>query len=522
MTQPTGTPSGAGSPGGFGGDAVAPGFGPADAGPPGPGGTPPAGGPVHGGGRPGYGGAGYGPGPVGAGGPAGPPVPPPSAPPVPVVMPGPAVPPAPARPAPASEPGDLAHGPARLLTYAAAGLGGVVFLLGFFDDLGPVVPAIVAAGALLAAAATLPRCGRMLVPAGVLATVVALLLVQGAVLTTSVSLVAVAALVFAILAAASAVTAVLLDTGVVTVPEPRSRPERGRPAAPFGHPAQPARPVPPPYGAPWGEQPTTIVPPARADQPPPARSDTGRSEWGRPDLPPVPPTPATGFLGVTPADGPPVASPPGEPTLMAARPADADPGAARPGLVVDSGTDPAVPPVQPARPEPGTPPGEWAPLGRHAAPDIPRPAGPPEAAPSFGARVPADAAPDAGPHAPEPRPLLGAMPLRAPGAAFPAPPPAPTPAPDVRIPTGPLPAAAAPTGPVPTDGAAAHATDLPAAFAGGAHRASGTGPEEQAPPRLGPVDRAPDPADGPAVPRTGRTVVSPLLPDGPVEPTDRP
>jgi hypothetical protein len=131
----------------------------------------------------------------------------------------------------------LAPGPARLLTLVAAGLALVIYLLGFFDNLGGFASSIVApllvGGGLLAGAALLPKAGRVLVPAAVVVTTGTLLLLQLVTLGVP-STTVVVALVLAFLEAVAVIGAVLLDAGLVKAPAPRSRPAPGHPQQGYG------------------------------------------------------------------------------------------------------------------------------------------------------------------------------------------------------------------------------------------------------------------------------------------------
>jgi hypothetical protein len=127
--------------------------------------------------------------------------------------------------------GRLAPGPARLLALLAAGLGLIIYLLGFFEDLGIatlLAGPLVVGGGLLAGAAVLPKVGRVLVPAAVAVTTGTLLLLQ-LVTAGGAPATAILALVLAFLQTASVIVAVLLDAGLVTAPTPR-------PSAPSGYP----------------------------------------------------------------------------------------------------------------------------------------------------------------------------------------------------------------------------------------------------------------------------------------------
>jgi hypothetical protein len=124
-------------------------------------------------------------------------------------------------------------GPVAELALVAAGLGLVVYLLGFVTDFGIgslVFGPLLVGGGLLAGTAVLPGVGnRMVVPAAVAVVTGALLLLQVVVGGTA-SAVAVAALVLALLEAAAAVGAVLLHLGVVPARMPTGLPAnvRGR------------------------------------------------------------------------------------------------------------------------------------------------------------------------------------------------------------------------------------------------------------------------------------------------------
>lgn len=139
-------------------------------------------------------------------------------------------------PAPAA---GLAAGPARTCAFVAAGLAGAVYLLGFFDDglgLGALLAGSLTMGSgLLAGTAALPKVGRVLAPAAVLATTGALLLLQLVVLAPAVSTIVVITLVLAFLQAAAAVAAMLIHSGLVTIPAPKPRQRSGYPASGYGY-----------------------------------------------------------------------------------------------------------------------------------------------------------------------------------------------------------------------------------------------------------------------------------------------
>ena len=137
-------------------------------------------------------------------------------------------------------------GRATELALVAAGLGVVVYLLGFVDDVGSrslIVPLLLGGG-LLAGSVALPTVSaRVLAPSAVTAVTGALLMLQAVVGGTN-SAVAVGALVLALLEAAAAAGAVLLHAGLV-----QGRPRPRKPATPpyAGYPAQgyPAQGQPP-------------------------------------------------------------------------------------------------------------------------------------------------------------------------------------------------------------------------------------------------------------------------------------
>src|SRR5689334_18124505 len=136
-------------------------------------------------------------------------------------------------------------GPVAELALVAAGLGILVYLLAFADDVGPtsspIVPLLLGGG-LLAGSVALPTVGaRVLAPAAVLTVTGALLLLH-AVVAGRDSVVVVGALVLALLQAGAAVGAVLRHAGVL-----RGRPRKSRPPtagdaeqlAPLPYPGQP-------------------------------------------------------------------------------------------------------------------------------------------------------------------------------------------------------------------------------------------------------------------------------------------
>jgi hypothetical protein len=135
----------------------------------------------------------------------------------------------PAASGPGGAPDGVVAGPARALALVGAGLGLLIYLLGFFGEVsvtssfgGPLL----LAGGLLAGTAALPRAGRVLVPAAVLTVTGTLLLLQ---LATGIGgpAVVIVALVLACAEAGVVVTAAVLDAG------PGTRSVRRPPAPPY-------------------------------------------------------------------------------------------------------------------------------------------------------------------------------------------------------------------------------------------------------------------------------------------------
>lgn len=123
----------------------------------------------------------------------------------------------------------LAPGPARLLALVAAALGVIVYLAGFFDDVGFALTSIgmlIIGGGLLAGAAVLPKVGRVLAPAGVAVATGTLQLLQ-LVASGATSTTVIIALVLAFLETVAVIGAFLLDAGLIKVPEPRPTPPPG-------------------------------------------------------------------------------------------------------------------------------------------------------------------------------------------------------------------------------------------------------------------------------------------------------
>jgi Family of unknown function (DUF5336) len=273
-----------------------------------------------------------------------------------------------------------AAGTVRLLALGAAGLGIVIYLLGFFAGAGlatGVIGPLLVGGGLLAGATVLPKAGRVLLPGGIAVTVGTLLLLQ-AVAAGGASAIEVVALVLAFLQAVAAVGAVLLDEGIITAPAPRPKapPHVAQPAGFGPPPGQPPYGQPPygqfPYGqpGPYGQagygpqpgygqpapaQPGTDTGPA-VDQPTwaqPAVADGGAASAPKHEQPPSwagvadAPTPAQG------SDSPSWTQQPGRPATpwyasgadaTAAGPATAEGTAAiRPGDATPAGGQPVMP-----------------------------------------------------------------------------------------------------------------------------------------------------------------------------------
>lgn len=139
-------------------------------------------------------------------------------------------------------------GQVRLLALAAAGLGVVVYLLGFFAPFGlttTLLGPLLVGGGLLVGASVLPKAGKVLLPGAVAVTVGMLILLQ-AVAGGGASTTVVIALVVAFLEAVAAVGAVLMEAGVITAPAPRPKaPDHGQqqfPGYPQGYPQQGGQP----------------------------------------------------------------------------------------------------------------------------------------------------------------------------------------------------------------------------------------------------------------------------------------
>ena len=192
-------------------------------------------------------------------------------------------------------------GPVAELGLVAAGLGLVIYLIGFVTNLGgssSLILPLLLGGGLLAGSVALPTVGgRVLAPAAVATTTGALLLLR-AVVDDGGSALSVGALVLGLLEAAATVGATLMHSGVV-----RARPPKARKAAPpsafSGYPAGPQFP-----GQQYPGQPHPGTYPADA-QPFPGDQWAGEhafaqnarygGQYGVPGYPPPPPVGAPGY-----------------------------------------------------------------------------------------------------------------------------------------------------------------------------------------------------------------------------------
>jgi hypothetical protein len=228
-------------------------------------------------------------------------------------------------------------GPVTEFALVAAGLGLVVYLLGFVDDIGSsgsLVGPLLLGGGLLAGSVVLSTVGaRVLVPAAVATVTGALLLLQQVVGGAD-SPVAVGAAVLAVLQAAAAAGAAFLHAGVVQAPRPRRPkaapapyagypPQSGHPQFPGQYPGQPypgqqypGQPYPgQPYPASYPGQPYPGSYPARPGEPQPGDQYAGEhayaqyarygAQYGVPGYPPPPPYGAPGYDPSAPAGPPP-------------------------------------------------------------------------------------------------------------------------------------------------------------------------------------------------------------------------
>ncbi|OZM80608.1 DUF5336 domain-containing protein [Pseudonocardia sp. MH-G8] len=124
---------------------------------------------------------------------------------------------------PSASESQLAPGPARLLALVTAGLGLVIYLIGFLD-LGlatTFIGVLLVGGGLLAGSTLLPKVGRVLVPSAVMVTTGTLLFLQMVTSGSSPTPVIIA-LVLAFLQTVAVIGAVLLDAGLVKAPAPRA------------------------------------------------------------------------------------------------------------------------------------------------------------------------------------------------------------------------------------------------------------------------------------------------------------
>lgn len=276
--------------------------------------------------------------------------------------------------------GQLRAGPARLLALLAAGIGLIVYLVGYFDDLGiagTFLDILIVGGGLLAGVATLPRAARLLAPGAVAVTLGTLLLLQavtGGGAPTGVIVV----LVLAFLQTIALVLAVLYDAGLLAPPAARPRPagpgygqaggfgQYGPPQGGYGQ-------QPPGYGqqAPYGQQPGYggapqqpygQQPPGYGQQPPYGQPGYGSAPQQAHGQPSAEAGPHSGWG----------ARPPGGDTPVGGTPAAGLPGSASGGAGSDpsgwgsagtSGASAATPPsgrpAVPAAPEPdGAPPAD--------------------------------------------------------------------------------------------------------------------------------------------------------------------
>jgi hypothetical protein len=195
---------------------------------------------------------------------------------------------------------EVQPGPIAELGLVSAGLGLVIYLIGFVADLGgsssPILPLLLGGG-LLAGTVALPTVGgRVLAPAAVITTTGALLLLRDVV--GDGSALAVGALVLGLLEAGAAVVATLMQAGVL-----RSRPPKARkPAAFSGYPGGPQFPGQQYPGQPY---PGAYAFGAPGVEPYPADQWTGEhayaqnaqygGQYGVPGYPPPPPFGTPGY-----------------------------------------------------------------------------------------------------------------------------------------------------------------------------------------------------------------------------------
>ena len=156
-------------------------------------------------------------------------------------------------------------GPARLLALLAAGLALVIYILGFVEDtqlINRVGGLLAIGGGLLGAAALLPKAGRVLVPATVLALLGSLALLQETAAGSVVVTTTIVAVILAFLLTIALVGAVLLEAGIVKVPAPRPQAAYPQQQGYGGYPGQ----QPPGYGG-YGQFPEQPAYGGAAQQP---------------------------------------------------------------------------------------------------------------------------------------------------------------------------------------------------------------------------------------------------------------
>ncbi|GAA1877194.1 hypothetical protein GCM10009836_68260 [Pseudonocardia ailaonensis] len=248
------------------------------------------------------------------------------------------------------------QGPVRTLVLVGAGLAVVVYLLGFFGDglsgaltVGPVL----LVGGLLAGAVLLPRAGKLLVPSAVLSVVGFLVLLQVVVVATRAGLggILIVSLVLSFLQAAALTGAVLLDSGLVTMPAPRpAAPPQGYgpPGQPYGYGGYPppqqgggyVQQQQPQYGQ-YGYQPSGAYPQQYGGYP-------GQQPYGGPGQPPT---------GAQPVVGQPYpGAPAGQPATGSQQVVGGAPGAQAPSAQPAPGqSSPGQPPSSQPSPAPGQP-----------------------------------------------------------------------------------------------------------------------------------------------------------------------
>jgi hypothetical protein len=136
-------------------------------------------------------------------------------------------------------------GPVTELALVAAGLGVVIYLLGFIDDTGTgrtVIGPLLLGGGLLAGSVALPTVrASVLAPAAVVSAAGALYLLQVVVNGTATTI-AVGAVVLGLLEAAAAVGATLMQAGLVGTRRHAPKREATPPYAPYAQPGQPQFP----------------------------------------------------------------------------------------------------------------------------------------------------------------------------------------------------------------------------------------------------------------------------------------